>query len=276
MENKKLKKNKGYKFWNEAKKYIPTGNSLLSKNPDLYLPDLWPTYYKKTKGCIITGIDGKKYFDLCQMGVGTNILGYSYKSVDDAVKKTVDLGNLSTLNCVEEIKLAKKLVAINPWADMCKFARTGGEANAIAVRISRAYTKKDNIAICGYHGWHDWYLALNINSKKKSEKLLLKNLKSEGVPNRLKNTIHTFEYNDFNKVKMLIEKKNIGTIIMEVSNNYSPKNNFLKRIREITKKKKIVLIFDECSSGFRETLGGLHKKFRVYPDMCMYGKALGN
>ena len=210
------------------------------------------------------------------MGVGTNILGYSYKPIDNAVKNAVNNGNLSTLNCVEEIELAKKLIEINPWADMCKFARTGGEANSIAIRIARAFTKKDNIAICGYHGWHDWYLALNMKSKEKLQKILLKNLKTDGVPKSLKDTIYTFEYNDFKKVKHLVKKKKIGTIIMEVSKNYSPKNNFLKKIRDITKKNKIVLIFDECSSGFRETLGGLHKKFKVFPDICMYGKALGN
>ena len=270
------KKNRGYKLWNDAKKYIPTGNSLLSKNPDLYLPNLWPTYYKKAKGCTITGVDGKNYIDMCMMGVGTNILGYSYKPIDNAVKNAVNNGNLSTLNCVEEIELAKKLIEINPWADMCKFARTGGEANSIAIRIARAFTKKDNIAICGYHGWHDWYLALNMKSKEKLQKILLKNLKTDGVPKSLKDTIYTFEYNDFKKVKHLVKKKKIGTIIMEVSKNYSPKNNFLKKIRDITKKNKIVLIFDECSSGFRETLGGLHKKFKVFPDICMYGKALGN
>ena len=179
------KKNRGYKLWNDAKKYIPTGNSLLSKNPDLYLPNLWPTYYKKAKGCTITGVDGKNYIDMCMMGVGTNILGYSYKPIDNAVKNAVNNGNLSTLNCVEEIELAKKLIEINPWADMCKFARTGGEANSIAIRIARAFTKKDNIAICGYHGWHDWYLALNMKSKK-NFKNTIKKFKTDGVPKFLK------------------------------------------------------------------------------------------
>lgn len=272
----KVKKNIGKIFWERAKKVIPSGNSLLSKNPNLYHPDLWPTYFKKAKGCEVYSLNNKKYIDMCMMGVGTNILGYSYKPVDDVVKKVVDSGNMSTLNPVEEVYLSEELIKINPWAGMCKFARTGAEANAIAIRIARAFTKKDNIAACGYHGWHDWYLALNLKSKKSMQKLLLKNLKTNGVAKSLKNTIFTFNYNDYSKVEYLIKKKKIGTIIMEVSRNYDPKNNFLKKIRKICSKKKVVLIFDECSSGFRESLGGLHKKFKINPDMCMYGKALGN
>ena len=272
----KIKKNYGLKHWIRAKKVIPSGNSLLSKNPNLYHPDKWPTYYKRAKGCKVVSLDNIKYTDVSMMGVGTNILGYSYKPVDDAVRKVIKNGNMSTLNPPEEVYLSEELLKLNTWAGMCRFARTGGEANSIAIRISRAYTRKDNIAVCGYHGWHDWYLALNIKSKKEMEQLLLKNLKTEGVVSKLKDTVFTFKYNDFTSLKELIKKKNIGTIIMEVSRNFDPKNNFLKKIRSICTKKKIVLIFDECSSGFRETLGGLHKKFKINPDICMYGKALGN
>lgn len=272
----KLKKNIGNIFWKRAKKVIPSGNSLLSKHPNLYLPELWPTYYKKAKGCFVYSLDNKKYIDICMMGVGTNILGYSYEPVDNVVKKIINTGNMSTLNPPEEIYLSEELIKINPWASMCRFARTGAEANAIAIRIARAYSKKDNIAVCGYHGWHDWYLALNLKSKKQMEKLLLKNLKTQGVAKSLKKTIYSFNYNDFEAAKKLIKSKNIGTIIMEVSRNYSPENDFLKKIRNMCNKHKVVLIFDECSSGFRETLGGLHKKFKVNPDLCMYGKALGN
>ncbi|MDC0417219.1 aminotransferase class III-fold pyridoxal phosphate-dependent enzyme [Candidatus Pelagibacter sp.] len=274
MEN--IKKHIGKKLWIRAKKVIPSGNSLLSKNPNLYHSELWPTYYKKAKGCEIYSMDNKKFIDVSMMGVGTNILGYSYKPVDDAVLKVIKNSNMSTLNPVEEIYLSEELLKLNPWAGMCRFARTGGEANAIAIRIARAYTKKENVAVCGYHGWHDWYLALNLRSKKQIEKLLLKNLKTEGVAKSLKNSIYTFEYNDVEKVKYLIDKKNVGTIMMEVSRNYYPKNNFLKEIRILCNKNRVILIFDECSSGFRENLGGLHRKFKVNPDMCMYGKALGN
>ena len=111
-------------------------------------------------------LDNKKYIDMSLMGVGTNILGYSNYKVDNAVKKIIKLGNMSTLNCFEEVKLAEKLVEMHPWSQMVKFTRSGGEANAVATRIARAASGKDNIAFCGYHGWHDWYLATNLKIKK--------------------------------------------------------------------------------------------------------------
>ena len=163
---KRKNSNKGQKLWKYAKKIIPGGNMLISKRPEIFLPNQWPTYYKKTKGCYIWDLNNKKYIDMSLMGVGTNILGYSNPEVDKAVKKTISLGNLSTFNCPEEVKLAKKLISIHPWADMAKFTRSGGEANALAVRIARAATKKDKILVCGYHGWHDWYLSSNLSNKK--------------------------------------------------------------------------------------------------------------
>ena len=152
------RKSKGQKMYSTAKRIIPGGNMLLSKRPEFFLPNGWPSYFKKTKGCVVWDLDGKKYYDLSLMGVGTNILGYSNSKIDRAVSKVIKAGNLSTLNCPEEVMLAEKLIEIHPWADMVKFARTGGEANSIAIRIARAAAGKDNVAFCGYHGWHDWYL----------------------------------------------------------------------------------------------------------------------
>jgi glutamate-1-semialdehyde aminotransferase len=262
-------------IWEEAKKIIPNGNHLLSKNPDLFLPGKWPAYYKKAKGCYIWDLNGKKYTDLCLMGVGTNILGYANTTIDREVIKSIKASNMSSLNSIEEFLLSKELIKMHPWFDMVRFARTGAEANAVAIRISRAFTNKDNVAVCGYHGWHDWYMAANFR-KKKLDSHLFANLKTKGVVKNLKNTIFSFEYNDIEELKKIIKKKNIGTIFMEVSRSYKPKNNFLKKVRELAYKNNIVLIFDECSSGFRECLGGLHKKFNVKPDMAMFGKALGN
>ena len=268
----------GQKLWEKAKKIIPGGNMLLSKNPDRFLPGAWPTYYKKAKGCTITDFDGNKFIDVSLMGVGTNILGYSDNSVDNAVKKNINKGNLSTLNCFEEVQLAEKLIELHPWFDMAKFTRTGGEANSVAVRIARAASGKDNIAICGYHGWHDWYLSANLNSSnnKNLDTHLLKGLKIEGVPKKLKKTAFPFNYGDFKQFKKIIDNNNIGVIKMEVCRNTEPNIKFLKYIRSIATKKKIVLIFDECTTGFRQTLGGLHKKIKIIPDMVIFGKALGN
>ena len=211
------------------------------------------------------------------MGVGTNILGYSNLEIDKAVKKTINLGNLSTFNCPEEVELAKKLVSIHPWSQMVKFTRSGGEANALAIRIARAATKKDKILVCGYHGWHDWYLSSNLSNKKNLDKLLLPGIPTSGVPSSLKGTTIPFFYNDLKKVKNMIKKdKKIGAIKMEVQRNIVPEKNFLKNIKKICKKNNILLIFDECTSGFRENYGGLHLKYKVNPDIAIFGKALGN
>ena len=265
----------GQKKWISAKKTILGGNMLLSKKPERILPERWPTYYKKAKGCYIWDLDNKKYLDVGFMGVGTNILGYSNTKIDKAVSDAIKNGNMSTLNCEEEVELSKKLISINPWADMIKFARTGGEANAIAVRIARGATKKNNIAVCGYHGWHDWYLAANISSKKALNNHLISGLNPIGVPKKLKSTIFTFKYGDFESLKKIIKKKNIGIIKMEVARSIV-RPLFLKKIRNICNEKKIILIFDECTSGFRETFGGLHLKYNVNPDIAIFGKALGN
>jgi len=266
----------GQKLWKRAKQIIPGGNMLLSKRPEMFLPDLWPSYFSKSKGCNVWDLDGKKYIDMSIMGIGTNILGYGHPEVDEAVHKTIDSGNMSTLNCPEEVFLAEKLIEINPWADMVRFARSGGEANAIAIRIARAATNKDKVAICGYHGWHDWYLSVNLGNNKNLANHLLPGLDPNGVPESLKDTVFPFNYNDFKALINLVEKEDIGIIKMEVERTVGPEDNFLSKVRKLATDRNIVLIFDECTSGFRETFGGIYKKYNVEPDMAMYGKALGN
>ena len=266
----------GQKLYNYAKKIIPGGTMLLSKRPEMFLPDLWPAYFSKSKGCKVWDLDGNEYLDFSIMGIGTNTLGYGNKEVDNAVKKVISKGNMSTLNCPEEVYLAERLLEINPWADCVKFSRAGGEANALAIRIARASSGKDNIAICGYHGWHDWYLSVNHNSINGLDNHLLPGLEPLGVPKVLKNTVHPFNYNDFEELQDLCNIHDIGVIKMEVVRNFGPENNFLHKVRDLATKKGIVLIFDECTSGFRETFGGIHKKYSVDPDLAMFGKTIGN
>ena len=267
---KKIKKlNSGQFLWREANKFISGGNSLYSKNPNLYLPDKWPTYYKKAKGCYIWDLDNKKYLDMTTMGIGTNVCGYSNKIIDREIRIAINKGTMSSLNCPEEVLLAKELLSIDKWAGKVKFARSGGEANAIALRLARAYTDSEKVAYCGYHGWHDWYLASNIGKKNSL-------FKYKGVPKSLKNTAFSFKYNSFKEAKNLIIKKKIKIIFMEVVRNEMPKNNFLKKIRKLADDTGCVLIFDECTSGFRVCLGGVYKKFKVVPDLLIYGKSIGN
>jgi glutamate-1-semialdehyde 2,1-aminomutase len=268
--------NTGQKLWKRAKKAIPGGNMLLSKRPEMFLPNQWPTYFSKAKGCKVWDLDGNEYIDMSIMSVGTNILGYGNPEVDEAVKRAVQLGNMSTLNSPEEVYLAEKLIGLHKWSDMARFARSGGEANAIAVRIARAFSGRDKVAICGYHGWHDWYLSTNLNNDKGLDGHLLPGLKPNGVPRNLKETVFPFTYNRLDELETLIKKHDIGIIKMEVERNNPPNDNFLNNVRKIATQNEIVLIFDECTSGFRETFGGLHKKYNVEPDMAMFGKALGN
>ena len=282
QKNKHLKRNegsvigKGQKLYKRAKRIIPGGTMLLSKRPEMFLPDLWPSYFSKAKGCYVWDLDGHKYLDMSIMGIGTNILGYAHDEVDDAVHRTIDNSNMSTFNCPEEVYLAEKLIELHPWAEMARFARSGGEANAIAIRIARAASGKDNIAICGYHGWHDWYLSTNLNNQSGLDGHLLPGLDPKGVPKALGNTVFPFNYNDYEALEKYVKKKDIGVIKMEVSRYNKPNPGFLQDVRKLADKNNIILIFDECTSGFRQTYGGLHKLYEVEPDMAMFGKALGN
>ena len=266
----------GQNLYEKAKKIIPGGTMLLSKRPELFLPENWPSYFSKTKGCQVWDLDDNEYTDMSIMGIGTNTLGYGNDEVDAAVMETVKKGNMSTLSCPEEVYLAEKLIEINPWADMVRFARSGGEANSIAIRIARAASGKDKVAICGYHGWHDWYLSANHNEGDELSGHLLPGLTPNGVPKNLKDTVYPFHYNNFDELLKIVDQNDIGVIKMEVVRNFGPEDDFLQKVRDLATCRNIVLIFDECTSGFRETFGGIYKKYGVEPDMAMYGKTIGN
>ena len=266
----------GQKLWKRAKRVIPGGNMLLSKRAEMFLPDQWPAYFSKAKGCRVWDLDGREYVDMSIMGIGTNTLGYGHPEVDAAVSEVIARGNMSTFNCPEEVYLAEKLVELHPWADMVRLARTGGEANAIAIRIARAASGRDKVAVCGYHGWHDWYLSANLGDDKSLDGHLLPGLEPNGVPRNLKGTVFPFNYNKIEELEAIVRQHDIGVIKMEVVRNKGPENGFLQKVRDLATRKGIVLIFDECTSGFRQTFGGLHKLYGVEPDMAMFGKALGN
>lgn len=268
----------GQKLYKRAKNVIPGGTMLLSKRPEMFLPEHWPSYFSKAKGCTVWDLDGKQYTDMCIMGIGTNTLGYGHPEVDEAVMQTVANGNMSTFSCPEEVYLAEKLIELHPWADMVRFARSGGEINSIAVRIARAATGRDKIAICGYHGWHDWYLSTNLRNDQNLDGHLLPGLDPAGVPRGLAGSTLPFNYNNIEELEAIIlaNKGEIAAIKMEVSRNAGPEDGFLQKVRALADANNIVLIFDECTSGFRETYGGLYKKYGVEPDVAIFAKALGN
>ncbi len=266
----------GQKLWKRAQRVIPGGSMLLSKRAEMFLPEQWPSYYSKTQGCRVWDLDGNEFLDMSLMGIGSNSLGYNRPEVDDAVRKVIDAGNLSTFNCPEEVYLAEKLIEMHPWADMARLARSGGEANSIAIRIARASSGRDIVAICGYHGWHDWYLAANLGDKDRLTGHLLPGLDPAGVPQELRGSVVPFQYNDFAGFDKVIAEHPVGVIKMEVSRNTQPAPGFLEHIRKVATEKGIVLVFDECTSGFRQTFGGLHKMYHVEPDVAVFGKTLGN
>ena len=267
----------GSELWQRAKQLIPGGSLLLSKRSEMYMPAGWPAYFDRTEGCAIWDLDGRRFLDLGFMGVGTNILGYSHPVVDDAVRAVVDKGNLSTLNAPEEVYLAEELITLHPWADMVRYARSGGEACAIAVRIARAASGRDKVAFCGYHGWHDWYLAANLTNDDSLEGHLLPGLEPNGVPRALAGTSLPFQYNDLDGLAALLSNDpDIGVIYLEPQRSTPPAPGFLEGVRELATKHGAVLIFDECTSGFRRTLGGLHMHYGVEPDIATFGKTLGN
>lgn len=266
----------GVNLWHEAKEIIPGGTQLLSKRPDQFLPEQWPSYYKKAKGVEVWDLDGNRFVDMSIMGVGTCILGYADDDVNEAVKKVVDLGSMSTLNCVEEVDLAELLLKLHPWAEMVRYAKTGGEAMAIAIRIARAYTGKEKIAFCGYHGWQDWYLAANLADDANLDGHLLPGLQPTGVPRGLKGTALPFNYNHINELEDIIEKNDVGVIVMEPIRNHEPEDDFLGRVRKIADEIGAVLIFDEITAGWRLNVGGAHSIYNVQPDIAVYGKAMSN
>ena len=275
---KDLKQGTGQKLYRKAKKLIPGGTQLLSKRPEMFLPGEWPAYYSKAKGCEVWDLDGKKYTDMSIMGVGSCILGYADSEVNAAVKKAVDNGSMSTLNAPEEVELAELLTKIHPWADMVRYARTGGEAMAIAERIARAHTGRDVIAFCGYHGWHDWYLATNLARKDSLKEHLLAGLLPAGVPKGLQGTVLPFHYNHVEELEAIVRKagKNLAAIVMEPIHNVEPKDHFLQKVRRIADKAGAVLIFDEITVGWKLTYGGSHLLYNVNPDIAVFSKAMSN
>ena len=269
---------KGKNLYIKAKKIIPGGNQLLSKRPEMFLPKLWPSYYKRSKDIKIWDLNNRCYEDFSIMSIGQCSLGYSNKEVNKAVTRAIKFGSTSTLNSEEEVELANKLVQIHKGMEMVRFGKTGGEACAIAVRIARAFTGRSKIIASGYFGWHDWYLASNLKNKKSLDNLLLPGLDTAGVPKELRGTTMALKYGDIKNLKKLFYKhgKSIAGIIVEVQRSREPNLEFLKLARKLCNKYKSVLIFDEVSSGFRINLGALYLNYNLKPDIVTLGKALGN
>ncbi len=262
-----------------AKDRFPGGGTqLLSKNPALAAPGVWPPYYREAHGCELVDYDGRRFYDFSTCGIGACLLGYAHPEVSEAVMKAVRSGSMTTLNSYEEVELADRLCEIHPWAEQVRFARTGGETAAIAVRIARSTTDKSLVAVCGYHGWSDWYIACNLGSDDESMGKLLPGMNPWGVPRELRGTTLTFNFDDFAGFDRLMAEygDRLAAIVMEPARHDDPAPGFLEHIRSECTRRGILLIFDEITSGWRFVFGGLHLKYKVVPDMALFAKALGN
>ncbi len=262
----------------KAKKIIPGGTQLLSKRPEMFLPDYWPAYYSNSKGCEVWDLDDQHYFDFSYMGIGSCIIGYSDEDVNNAVKLAIDSGSMNTLNAPEEVKLAELLIEIHEWADMVRYTRSGGEAMAVAVRIARAYSKRDTVLFCGYHGWHDWYLSSNLNNDSSLDGHLLPGLKPTGVPRSLNGVSIPFNYNNVEEFLTKFEKNrdSVGAIVLETIRDKEPEKGFIGAIKKISTQNNIPFIVDEITSGWRLNTGGAHLLFNIEPDIAVFAKGLSN
>lgn len=274
----RLAANAGAALYTKAKGLIPGGTQLLSKRPEMFLPEQWPSYYAKAKGVEVWDLDGNKYIDMSICGVGACVLGYGDRDVDAAVKRAISAGTMSTLNCPEEVELAELLLRLHPWAEMARFERCGGEAMAVAVRVARAATGRDTIAFCGYHGWHDWYLAANLADDKNLDGQLLPGLEPAGVPRALKGTALPFHYNKPETLDALVAAQGgaIAAIVMEPARHQEPDPAFLSHVRATADRIGAVLVFDEVTSGWRMNVGGIHLLYGVNPDIAVFAKGISN
>ena len=273
-----LKNSKGPKLYNKAKTLIPGGTQLLSKRPEMFAPDIWPAYYSKAKGCRVWDLDGREFIDMSIMAVGACILGYADEDVDAAVVESIHKGVNSSLNCPEEVELAEALMELHPWFDMVRYARGGGEALSIAVRIARAKTKRDTVLFSGYHGWTDWYLAANLADESGLDGQLMPGLEPSGVPRGLAGTAIPFHFNDIDSLRETIRGKEseIAAIIIEPARGEDAPGEYLQTLREISSEIGAVLIYDEITSAYRMCAGGIHRRYGIYPDIAVFAKSMAN
>lgn len=251
---------KSDQLYNRALGLIPSVTQTLAKGPTQWIKGVAPKYLVKGKGSHVWDVDGNEYIDY-MMGVGPLSLGYAYPKVDEAIKKQLEDGITFSLMHPLEVEVAEMIRGTIPNAESVRYSKTGADVTSAAVRLARAYTRKNKILCCGYHGWHDWYVAVTA-----------RNL---GIPEAVQAISFTFNYNDIDSVKNSIDD-DIAAIILEPVVFNEPKDNFLHKLADLCNEKNIILIFDEMWTGFRMSLGGAQEYFRITPDLATYSKAVAN
>ena len=267
----------GPELWRQSRTLISGGTGLLSKRAEMFGTPSWPAYFSRCSGCEVWDLDGRRYIDFAG-GIGAVLLGYADPDVSQAVERRLMLGTYCSLVTPDEVELAQRLLHLHPWAGKVRYARGGGEAMAMAVRIARSTTGKSGIAFCGYHGWQDWYLAANIGDTHALDGHLLPGLNPAGVPRELKGTSKPFRYNDLASLEKALQELNgnVAAVVMEPMRSDQPKDNFLQRVAQRCHDAGAVFIVDEITSGLRFGFPGALAALNVTPDMAVYAKALSN
>jgi len=275
----------GQKLFEKAEKLIPCGVQLFSKSPYAIAPKIWPPYFSRAEGAKVWDLDGNEYLDLSHCSVGTCPLGYANPVVNDAVKKTIDKGTMSVLNCPEEVELAEKLISLHPWADMVRYTRGGGEAVAIAVRIARAYTGKTNVITTGYHGWTDVYLANKQAPEQFRQYDVFQGPNFDGIPKELAGTTIPCKFGDIRSlieaIDYCLDNGGLAAIVVDPAPAIEGltdeiKKFFIECVANYCFGYNAIFICDEVSSGFRTEVGGHHKGLNVEPDIAVFAKAISN
>lgn len=264
--------------YEKAKALIPGGTQLLSKRPEMFAPDAWPSYYSKAEGAFVWDLENNRYLDMSTMSVGACILGYADSDVDDAVISAIRSGINSSLNTLEEVELADLLVSLHPWFGGVRFCRSGGEAMSIAVRIARAHTKKDIVFFSGYHGWCDWYLAANLASTDALDGQLMPGLEPAGVPRGLQGTAYPFDVTNLEALREQMQRHegSVAAVVIEPARGVAVSPQQLDQLRALCDEFGVLLVYDEITSGFRLCAGCMHIEHKVKPDIAVLAKSLAN
>ena len=248
------------RIWERARGLVPAGTQTLAKGPGQYVRGVAPKYLVRARGAHVWDADGNEFLDM-NMGIGPLVLGYADRAVDDAIRRQLDDGITFSLMHPLEVELAETLREVIPNAQSVRFAKTGAEATSAAIRVARAFTGRERVLCCGYHGWHDWYLSVTD--------------RAAGIPAAVRELTHTFAYNDLASLEDALDH-DVAAVILEPMTFEEPRDDFLRHVKELTERAGALLIFDEMWTGFRFALGGAQEFFGVTPDLATYSKAIAN
>ncbi|MBX9789680.1 MAG: aminotransferase class III-fold pyridoxal phosphate-dependent enzyme [Pirellulales bacterium] len=264
-------------LYRRALELLPGGTQLISRRPTRFACGVSPVYAARARGARFWDVDGHEYIDWVS-GIGAIVLGYADPVVDEAVHEQISLGTMYSINHPLELELAELLCCLLPCVEMVRYAKTGGEACAMAVRIARGVTGRDKILVCGYHGWHDWYLAANLTAESNLNTHLFPGIEPIGVPAALAGTTIPFAYGDIAALGQLLDdnRGQVAAVMMEPLRSEAPPEGYLNAVAQLAREHGAVLIFDEVSTGFRYGLAGAQGYVGVTPDLTVLAKSISN